>query len=46
MENGSVSFDKVKKYYELDEKFWPLRYSLEVRKEANFLVEEYMLLAN
>lgn len=46
MESGSLTIDRPKKRYELDEKFWPLRYELEQRKDAHFVVEEFMLLAN
>lgn len=46
LDTGSLVFDKLKKRFKLDENNKILGYSLEERKEANFLVEEYMLYAN
>lgn len=46
VKNGVFSIEGVKKRFKLDEKFWPISYKSEERKEANFVVEEFMLLAN
>jgi len=43
---GYLSFSRDKVKFELDENFCPLDYSVDVRKDANFMVEEFMLLAN
>ncbi|KRX03593.1 Nucleic acid-binding, OB-fold [Pseudocohnilembus persalinus] len=44
----SVPFkiEKPKKRFQLDEDGWPLSFSPDVRKDANFVVEEFMLIAN
>ena len=44
--DGVFLIDNVKKRFKLDEKLWPIAYTIEERKEANFVVEEFMLLAN
>ena len=46
MSKGVFSIESVKKRFKLDDKLWPVDYVLEERKEANFVVEEFMLLAN
>jgi len=38
--------DNNKIQFTLDENSLPTAYSIETRKEANFVVEEFMLLAN
>jgi len=45
--DGALRIDQVKIKYELDPKTgYPTGLTLEDRKEANFLIEEFMLLAN
>ncbi len=44
--NGSISFEREKKRFALDEASYPISYKADKRKESNFMVEEYMLLAN
>jgi exoribonuclease R len=44
--SGVFKVDSVKKKFKLNDKLWPIDYVLEDRKEANFIVEEFMLLAN
>jgi exoribonuclease R len=44
--DGAITIDTPKKKCELDGRLWPVSYSIEERFEANFLVEEFMLLAN
>lgn len=46
MADGAFSIESVKKKFTLDEKFHPIGYKIEERFEANFVVEEFMLLAN
>lgn len=46
MSKGVFSIESVKKRFKLNDKLWPVDYVLEDRKEANFVVEEFMLLAN
>ena len=45
-ENGSMSFERSKARFKLDENHYPIEIEPEVRKESCFMVEEYMLLAN
>lgn len=45
-QNGSISFDKAEIKFDIDEKGKPLRVYFKESKEANWLVEEFMLLAN
>lgn len=46
-EGGALRIEQVKLKYELDpESGCPTGFSMESRSEANFLIEEYMLLAN
>lgn len=45
-ENGSISFEREEAKFDLDEKGKPLGVFFKVQKEANQLVEEFMLLAN
>lgn len=45
-ENGAISFDRAEVKFELDEKGKPLGVYFTMSKEANFLIEEFMLLAN
>ncbi len=44
--SGSIAFDREEVKFDLDEKGKPLGVYFKVSKEANFLVEEFMLLAN
>lgn len=46
IEGGVFSIENVKKRFKLDDKLWPVDYVLEDRKDSNFVVEEFMLLAN
>ena len=41
-----MSFEREKKRFQLDEAFYPISYKGDIRKESNYMVEEYMLLAN
>ncbi|EGR29265.1 rnb family protein, putative, partial [Ichthyophthirius multifiliis] len=46
-ENGVLTIENSKKRFCLDPNtLFPQSYTIEVRKEANFIVEEFMLLAN
>jgi ribonuclease R len=45
-ENGSILFDRPEMKVEVDEDGKPINVYEKVSKEANFLVEEFMLLAN
>jgi ribonuclease R len=44
--NGAIDFDRVEVRFEIDEKGKPLSVYFKESKEANKLVEEFMLLAN
>ena len=44
--NGSIGFDRVEVKFEIDNKGKPLRIMVKENKEANQLIEEFMLLAN
>lgn len=44
--NGSIGFDRSEVRFEIDEKGHPISTYLKVAKDANKLVEEFMLLAN
>ena len=46
MENGAISFDKIEVKFNLSETFEPLGVYFKEAKEANKLIEEFMLLAN
>ncbi|MEE4177215.1 MAG: ribonuclease R [Bacteroides sp.] len=46
MKEGAISFDKEEFKFKLDEKGKPLEVYFKVQKEANKLIEEFMLLAN
>lgn len=46
MAEGSVDFDRTEMEFELDEKGRPIAVRKKVSKEANKLIEEFMLLAN
>ena len=47
MSSGAISFDKVEVKFNLDEaKLIQLVYSFKTSKDANKLIEEFMLLAN
>ncbi|MBQ0021963.1 MAG: RNB domain-containing ribonuclease [Prevotellaceae bacterium] len=46
MENGAINFDREEPRFEIDEKGKPLSVYFKNAKDANKLVEEYMLLAN
>ena len=45
-ENGSIAFDRVEVRFEIDEKGKPISVFFKEAKDANKLVEEFMLLAN
>ena len=45
-DNGSISFDRQEVRFEIDEDGRPLSVYFKVAKEANMLIEEFMLLAN
>lgn len=44
--NGSINFDSKEVKFVLDEKAHPISVYLKVQKEANWLIEDFMLLAN
>ena len=44
--NGSISFETAEIKFDIDEKGKPIRVYFKESKEANWLVEEFMLLAN
>lgn len=46
MNNGAISFDKVEVKFNLDDKGEPEGVYFKVSKDANHLIEEFMLLAN
>jgi ribonuclease R len=46
MNNGAISFDKVEVKFNLDDKSEPEGVYFKVSKDANHLIEEFMLLAN
>jgi len=46
MQNGAISFDKVEVKFHLDENAEPTGVYFKEQKEANYLIEEFMLLAN
>jgi ribonuclease R len=46
MQNGAISFDKEEVKFKLDEQSKPTEVYVKTSKEANKLIEEYMLLAN
>jgi ribonuclease R len=46
MANGAISFDKVEVKFNLDENAEPVGVYFKVAKDANHLIEEFMLLAN
>jgi len=45
-DNGSIAFNSKEVRFEFDEDKKPIRAYIKEQKEANFLVEEFMLLAN
>ena len=45
-ENGAINFDRTEVRFEIDEKGHPLNVFFKESKEANKLIEEFMLLAN
>ncbi len=45
-QSGAVDFDRIEPRFEIDEKGKPLSVYFKVAKDANKLVEEFMLLAN
>lgn len=45
-ENGSISFERAEIKFEIDENGKPLSVYFKESKEANWLIEEFMLLAN
>lgn len=46
MANGAISFDKVEVKFNLNEQVEPVGVFFKVSKDANHLIEEFMLLAN
>lgn len=46
MKNGAISFDKVEVKFDLDDKANPIGVFFKTSKDANKLIEEFMLLAN
>jgi ribonuclease R/exosome complex exonuclease DIS3/RRP44 len=46
MKDGAISFDKVEVKFDLDEKANPIGVFFKTSKDANKLIEEFMLLAN
>jgi ribonuclease R len=46
MANGAISFDKVEVKFDLNEQAEPIGVFFKVSKDANHLIEEFMLLAN
>ena len=46
MEEGAISFDKVEVKFNLDEEANPVGVFFKTSKDANKLIEEFMLLAN
>jgi ribonuclease R len=46
MAAGAINFDRCEVKFEIDEKGKPLSVYFKVSKEANKLIEEFMLLAN
>ncbi len=46
MQNGAISFDKVEVKFHLNEKAEPIGVYFKEQKDANHLIEEFMLLAN
>ncbi|GAB1416641.1 ribonuclease R [Paludibacter sp.] len=45
-DNGAIAFDRVEVKFEIDEKGKPLSVYFKEQKDANKLIEEFMLLAN
>lgn len=45
-ETGSLFLDNSRKRFFIDEEFYPHSFEIEKRGPANFMVEEFMLLAN
>ncbi len=45
-DNGAIAFDRVEVRFEIDEKGKPLSVFFKEQKDANKLIEEFMLLAN
>ena len=45
-DKGSIFFNKEEIRFKVDEKGSPVGYKIKKQKEANFLIEEFMLLAN
>ena len=45
-EKGSIFFNKEEIRFDVDKKGNPIGYKIKKQKEANFLIEEFMLLAN
>ena len=46
MQRGAISFDKIEVKFELDENDNPVGVYFKESREANKLIEEFMLLAN
>ena len=46
MKHGAISFDKTEVKFDLDENFEPVGVYIKESKDANKLIEEFMLLAN
>ena len=45
-ETGSLFIETFRKRFTMDEEFYPQGFEIEGRGPANFMVEEFMLLAN
>ena len=45
-ENGAINFDRYEVKFEIDEQGKPIRVYFKIAKDANKLIEEFMLLAN
>ena len=45
-QGGSIGFDRPEVRFEIDEKGHPISTYVKIAKDANKLVEEFMLLAN
>jgi exoribonuclease R len=46
MKTVPFRIEKPKKRFLMDEDGWPVSFTSDIRKDANFVVEEYMLIAN
>jgi exoribonuclease R len=46
LNSGALSFEKKKLRFHLDQDFIPISFQVDLRNQAMFVVEEFMLLAN